>query len=79
MLLDDPLTIRLRRDFALGCGVAEGDAILGFEPVRSPRSAEVVAFHVPDRHLQHLAFGKLVHEWTIGGFSAQMKLLAGIA
>ena len=49
-----------------------------FKLLQRGRVAEIISFHVADGNLQDLAFAQQVGEWTIGGFDAQMNLLADV-
>ena len=58
MLLNEPLGLASGGDFSRRRGVAESDPVLGFQREQLIRGAKVIAFHVPDRNLQHLALGQ---------------------
>ena len=68
MLLKEPLGFASGGDFSSGGGVAEGDAVLGFELMQVLGGAVVVAFHVADGHLQDFALGEAAGERAVGGF-----------
>jgi hypothetical protein len=78
MLPSEPLGLASGRDLAGGRGVAEGDAVFGFERAQGLGVAEVVAFHVADGDLQHFAGGEQVGEGAVGGFDAEVDLLADV-
>ena len=58
--------------------IAEGDAVFGFQAVQILGGAEVVAFHVADGHLQHVALFQALGEGAVGRFHAQVDLLADV-
>ena len=66
------------RDFACGCGVAEGDAVLRFELRERVGVAEVVALHVANGHLQHLALREAVGEGRARRLGLKVHLLADV-
>jgi len=77
-ILERPVGVCFRTDFASGRGVAEGYAVFGFERVKVIRGAEVVAFHVADGNLQDFTLYELVGEGAVCGFDAEMDLLADV-
>src|ERR1700750_3016108 len=64
----------------LTCGsrVAEGDTVFGLQLCQSIGVAEIVAFHVTDRHLENLAAANLLGEGRVSGLGSEMDLLADV-
>ena len=61
-----------------GSCVAEGDAVVALEGCERRFVTEVVAFHVTDGDLEHLASGQCAGEGRVGRLGAQMHLLADV-
>ncbi len=77
-VLERAVRIGFGGDFAVRRRIAEDDAVLVLQFGQSGLVAEVVAFHVADRDLQHFAFGELLREGSVGAFNANMHRLADV-
>jgi hypothetical protein len=70
--------IGLWRHITGGSAVAKGDAVFGFEALEFLRCAEVITFHMANGDLKDVSPGKLAGEGAVGGFDADVDLLANV-